>query len=158
VNGPTKLYGPEQQRYLKVHQGFRDAMAAPAKLAEFSGNVPIVLTENAWDNELSRVMDRDGKLKGKAKKLAKDFELTAIESDAGLGRKLTADEKTQLAELDGNRPQTRLLELMREEEFTDREREILTVGPSNAAYHYLGSAKIMTQIGKAFAEALISTK
>jgi hypothetical protein len=27
-------------------------------------------------------------------------------------------------------------------------------GTSNAAYHYLGSAKIMAQIGKAFAEAL----
>jgi hypothetical protein len=34
----------------------------------------------------------------------------------------------------------------------------LEVGTSNAAYHYLGSAKILTQIGKAFADALATMK
>lgn len=37
--------------------------------------------------------------------------------------------------------------------FTPMDREILK-GSSNAGYHYLGSAKIMAQIGKAFAEAM----
>lgn len=40
------------------------------------------------------------------------------------------------------------------QEFTDREREILEKGVSNAEYHYLGSAKIMACIGKAFADAM----
>ena len=31
--------------------------------------------------------------------------------------------------------------------------EILKAGQSNAAYHYLGSAKILARIGKAFADA-----
>ena len=31
----------------------------------------------------------------------------------------------------------------------------MDIGVSNAAYHYLGSAKIMARIGKAFAEAMI---
>jgi hypothetical protein len=36
-----------------------------------------------------------------------------------------------------------------------RELEVLK-GSSNAAYHYNGSAKIMAQIGKAFAEAMVA--
>ncbi len=46
VSGPTKLYTKSQMRYQKVHQNFRDAMAAPASMAEFKGNVKAVLTEN----------------------------------------------------------------------------------------------------------------
>ena len=38
--------------------------------------------------------------------------------------------------------------------FTKEELKILELGVSNAAYHYLGSAKILGQIGKAFADAL----
>ena len=30
----------------------------------------------------------------------------------------------------------------------------MEVGVSNAAYHYMGSSKIMASIGKAFAEAM----
>jgi hypothetical protein len=37
--------------------------------------------------------------------------------------------------------------------FSPEDREIMK-GCSNAGYHYLGSAKIMAQIGKAFAEAM----
>ena len=38
--------------------------------------------------------------------------------------------------------------------FTSRELEILKKSTSNADYHYMGSAKIMAQIGKGFAEAM----
>jgi hypothetical protein len=34
----------------------------------------------------------------------------------------------------------------------------LTLGVSNGGYHYLGSAKILGPIGKAFAEALVELK
>ena len=47
-----------------------------------------------------------------------------------------------------------LLERLRSREFTAREIEILQTGKSNAAYHYLGSSKIMARIGKAFANAM----
>jgi hypothetical protein len=46
AGGPTADYGKNQQRYLTTHQGFRDAMAAPASMPEFKGNVTAVLTEN----------------------------------------------------------------------------------------------------------------
>ena len=38
--------------------------------------------------------------------------------------------------------------------FTPREKSLLK-GCSNAGYHYMGSAKMMGQIGKAFAEAML---
>jgi len=46
------------------------------------------------------------------------------------------------------------LERKLEEVLPLKDREILK-GASNAGYHYLGSAKIMAQIGKAFAEAML---
>ena len=39
--------------------------------------------------------------------------------------------------------------------FNERQQILLTNGASNAEYHYLGSAKILGQIGQAFAEALL---
>ena len=40
---------------------------------------------------------------------------------------------------------------------TPREAKII-MGASNGGYHYLGSAKILGQIGKAFAEAILKMK
>jgi Carbohydrate esterase, sialic acid-specific acetylesterase len=54
VGGPTAEYGPDQQRYKSTHDNFRNAMAAPAKLPEFKGNVAAVLTEQYWDQERRR--------------------------------------------------------------------------------------------------------
>jgi len=42
-----------------------------------------------------------------------------------------------------------------EEVFSPKDREALK-GASNGGYHYLGSAKIFAQMGKAFAEALLT--
>ena len=129
VGGPVDKYLPDQQRYKGIHQNFRNAMAAPAALPEFKGNVATVLTENFWDRELVALRARDGKTKQKVKKL---------QSDGKLGRKdvKAAQEK------------------LRSEEFTKLELETLQKGVSNAEYHYLGCAKIMAQIGKGFAEAM----
>jgi hypothetical protein len=43
------------------------------------------------------------------------------------------------------------------ENFTPEEWKRL-MGASNGGYHYLGAAKIMAPIGKAFAEALVGIK
>lgn len=128
AGGPVDKYGPEQQRYKSVHQNFRDAMAAPAALSEFKGNVAAVLTENYWDAELAELKARPGKVKAKSQALNKQENLT----------------RKQKAEA---------LEKFRSELYTPRELEILK-GSSNAAYHYNGCAKIMAQIGKGFAEAM----
>jgi len=95
VGGPTELY--DTPRYKGVHQNFRDAMAAPAAMPEFKGNVSAVLTEKFWDHELAAA---------RAKK-----------------------------------------------ERTPEDQEILK-GVSNQEFHYLGAAKILGPIGKAFAESL----
>jgi len=103
-------------------------MAAPAKLPEFKGKVTAVFTENYWDHQLSELSSRMGKVNAKRRSLGNDKTLSAEER-----RKLVEAYKADL--------------------FTKEEIRILETGISNAAYHYLGSSKILGQIGKAFADA-----
>ncbi|MCP4950542.1 MAG: sialate O-acetylesterase [Proteobacteria bacterium] len=133
AGGPIAKYGPDQKRYAGIHGEFRKAMAAPAKLPEFKGNVTAVLTENYWDGQLSELVDRRGKVNAKRRELSKDKSLNREQRDKAL------------AELNANL-------------FTKEELKILELGVSNAAYHYLGSAKILGQVGKAFADSLASMK
>jgi|GEM_PF-182281 len=133
VGGPVSEYGPEKQRYAGSHQHYRDAMAAPAKLPEFEGNVFAVLTENYWDPELTALTNRDGKVKQAAK---------AVQTEKGLK---------------GSKAQA-VLDELRAAEFSEQELKIMTVGISNQAYHYLGSGKILGRIGQGFAEALMGEK
>ncbi|MFT5527722.1 MAG: hypothetical protein ACI9HK_005706 [Pirellulaceae bacterium] len=128
VGGPTDKYGPSQQRYKSTHDGFRAAMAAPASLPEFKGNVTAVFTEKYWDAELDELMGRGGKIKAKSQELSKDKTLNRQHREEALTK-------------------------FRAELYTPRELEVLK-GRSNAGYHYNGSAKIMAQIGKGFAEAM----
>ena len=128
VGGPVEKYGPDQKRYAGIHSEFRKAMAAPAKLSEFTGNVTAVFTENYWDHQLSELSSRMGKVNAKRRSLGNDKTLSAEER-----RKLVEAYKADL--------------------FTKEEIRILETGISNAAYHYLGSSKILGQIGKAFADA-----
>lgn len=129
AGGPVRDYGPNQQRYSGIHQNFRDAMAAPASLPEFKGSVTAVLTENYWDAELAELKSRGGKVREKSQELNKDKSLTRAQREEALAK-------------------------FRSELYTPREMEILK-GSSNAEYHYNGSAKIMAQIGKGFADAIV---
>ncbi|MFM2141541.1 MAG: Virginiamycin lyase [Verrucomicrobiota bacterium] len=129
VGGPTSEYGPTEQRYKATHDHFRDAMAAPADLPEFKGNVTAIRTEQYWDRELKLARTKENETKEKAKKLAKEQKLKPAEERA-------------------------LTEKMRAESLTERDRLILEKGVSNAEFHYLGSAKILGGIGKGLAEAL----
>ena len=127
AGGPTKDYGKNQQRYKSTHDGFRSAMAAPASMPEFKGNVVAVLTENSWDPELDAAAEKRNLVNNKKKELQKSDQLP---------------KKDQAAEL----------EKFTAETLTERDQKLLT-GITNADYHYKGSAKILGQIGKAFAEA-----
>ncbi|MDP6337139.1 MAG: sialate O-acetylesterase, partial [Verrucomicrobiota bacterium] len=131
AGGPIAKYSPDQMRYAGIHGEFRKAMAAPTKLPEFKGNVTAVFTENYWDGQLSELVDRRGKINAKRRELAKDQSLTRAQRDKAIAE-------------------------FTDEIFTREEQAILEAGVSNAAYHYLGSAKILTQIGQAFAEALVA--
>ena len=129
AGGPIAEYGPDQKRYAGIHGEFRKAMAAPSKLPEFKGNVSAVFTENYWDGQLGELVNRRGQLNAKRRELAKDQTLTRAQRE-----KILTEFNAKL--------------------FTKEEQAILEAGVSNAAYHYLGSAKILTQIGQAFAESL----
>ena len=129
VGGPVADYGPDQQRYKATHQIFRDAMAAPAQLPEFKGNVAAVLAEKYWDQELTAAKAKENEIKQRAKKLAAEGKMTP------------ADEKAAL-------------EKLRAEGLTERERLVMEKGISNLEFHYLGSAKILGGVGKGLAEAM----
>jgi alpha-galactosidase len=133
VGGPTAEYGPDQQRYKATHQNFRDAMAAPAQLPEFKGNVVAVRTEKYWDQELTAAKKKENEIKQRAKKLATEGKLKPAEEKAAL-------------------------EKLRTEGLTERERLVLEKGISNLEFHYLGSAKILGGIGKGLAEAMAELK
>lgn len=129
VGGPTSEYTQQQMRYKGIHDNFRNAMAAPADLAEFRGNVAAVWTDQMWDMDLKNLRLKDSEIQAAVKEQAEQEQL--------------------------NGEQTRALtEEKRAEVFDDDELELLTDGASNAEYHYLGSAKIMARIGKGFADAM----
>jgi len=129
VGGPVAKYGPKQQRYKGIHQNFRTAMAAPASLPEFKGNVAAVLTEKYWDAKFVELRERDAKIKEKVRQLKTEQKLSREQEKAAL-------------------------EKHRAEVFTPHELEILTKSASNFDFHYMGSAKVVGQIGKGFAEAM----
>ncbi len=129
VGGPVDQYRPEEKRYIPIHDGFRKAMAAPAAMPEFQGNVTAVLTEKYWDAELDALKARSEQVNAKSNELNQNKELSREQREAALAK-------------------------FRDELYTPREHEILK-GSSNAAYHYNGSAKIMAQIGRGFAEAIV---
>ena len=129
AGGPVDKYLPSQKRYRKVHQNFRNAMAAPAKLPEFEANVTAVFTEKYWDLQLTALRARDAQVRQELRKLRTENKFTQQQ------------ERTKLEE-------------MRGAEFSKQELQILEKGVSNQEYHYLGSAKIMAGIGKGFAESM----
>lgn len=132
VGGPTDKYGPDQQRYKSTHQSFRDAMAQPATLPEFQGNVAAVLTENYWDMEVVELRTKENTIKQKKDEINNKVKEGKLSREEG----------------------TAALDSLYAEVFTPRELVILKESVSNFDFHYMGSAKIMSQIGKGFAEAM----
>ena len=108
---------------------FRQAQRKPAALDEFKGNVLAVETSPFWDDELDALAQRKERLYDK---LEQEFRKTPTITEA---EKEAARKKAMV------------------EQFKPDELNKLR-GVSNGGYHYLGAAKIMAPIGKAFAEAL----
>lgn len=116
----------------KTDGPFQKAQAAPADLPEFKDNVAAVLTGTYWDKKLGELDSR------MLNKVTKPF---------GRQRRGLSKEKAN-----------ELKEKLIKENFTDEELTFLETGRSNAGFHYLGSAKIYSRIGEAFAKALIEIK
>jgi alpha-galactosidase len=108
---------------------FRQAQVAPASLPEFQGNVVAVQTDPYWDDDLGALQARMERFESKMNKEAKKDPSLPPEARDAARKKAIA------------------------ENFTPEELKRLK-GISNGGYHYLGAAKIMAPIGKAFAEAM----
>ena len=111
----------------------RAAMAAPAALPEFKGNVVAVPTAPFWDDALDAIDKKKEKVRSKRDSLkisVQDGKITKEEAESQ-AKKFEADL------------------------ISPAEIALWKRGASNGGYHYLGCAKTMAQIGKAFAEALV---
>ena len=115
---------------------FRKAMAAPAALPEFKGNVTAVETAPFWSDELDAIDKKRAKVKQMAF-LLRTKNKNHANADGSMN---AAQQKEHLKKFEK--------ELISEKEATTWKR-----GASNAGYHYLGCAKTFALMGKAFAEA-----
>ena len=115
---------------------FREAMAAPASLPEFKGNVMAVQTAPFWSAELAAIDAKHGQLRDKRHSLemkVKEGKMTKAEAEAE-GKKVEA------------------------ELISPAEKALWERGASNQGYHYLGCAKTFALMGKAFAEATLQMR
>lgn len=117
---------------------FREAMAAAAAQSEFKGNVAAVQTAPFWDNKLHAIDQKHDQVRQMSY-----FLRVKHKNHANSDGKMSKEQ------------QHKYIEEYRQKLFTDADRELEAKGKSNAAYHYLGSAKIYSLIGQAFAKAVI---
>jgi alpha-galactosidase len=116
---------------------FRRAMAAPAVMPEFKGNVIAVPTAPFWAEELAEI---DAKKHGKVKAMAAMLKNKGKNGPNKDGTMTDMQQKEYLKKFEAD--------LITPDEAAKWQR-----GASNAGYHYLGCAKTFALMGKAFAEA-----
>jgi alpha-galactosidase len=130
----------------------RPAMAAPAEMPEFKGNVFAVQTAPYWDKPLAEIADKMGKVKNQAYFLSKN-EPNNVRRDP-----VAAEILDKYIGKDGTMTKEQINAFIKEYRaklITPEEEALWKRGASNAGYHYLGCAKTLALIGKAFAEALV---
>jgi alpha-galactosidase len=113
---------------------FRAAQRTLAGLDEFRSNVIAVETAPFWDDDLDELHQRMERLNNTL--------------EAQFSR------NTQVKDEDKDQARQRAIA----EQFTPEELRRLESGVSNGGYHYLGAARIMVPIGKAFADALLAAQ
>jgi len=124
--------GGEKEGNKAPQMYFRQAQRKPATLPEFKDNVVTVETSPYWDDDLDELQQRMERLNSRLEQgFKKDPTLTREAKDEA--RKKAIDEQ-----------------------FKPEELARFNAGVSNGGYHYLGAAKILAPIGKAFADALPS--
>jgi alpha-galactosidase len=117
---------------------FRKAMAAPAALPEFKGNVAAVETAPFWSEELGAIDKKRERLRQM--------------------RSFLDSKHKDYANADGHMTEEQKREHMKKFEadlISPAEAALWQRGASNAGYHYLGCAKTFALMGKAFAEATL---
>ncbi len=117
-------------------KAFRVAMAAPAAMPEFSGNVTAIETAPFWSEELAAIAAKKEKVSQMAY--------------------LLKSKNKKEANADGSMSEQQQRDFVKDYEakiITPAEAATWKRGASNAGYHYLGCAKTFALMGKAFAEA-----
>jgi len=115
---------------------FRRAMAAPAAMPEFKGNVVAVQTAPFWSEELGAIDKKHEQVRQM--------------------RYYLDSKHRDYANADGKMTEEQKRDFMKKYEadlITPAEAALWKRGASNAGYHYLGCAKTFALMGKAFAEA-----
>ncbi len=118
---------------------FRQAMAAPAELPEFRGNVIAVETAPFWDAPLAAIDKKRDQVRQ-------------------MGYYLNSKHKDH-PNKDGSMTEERKRAYLKEYEanlISPEEVALWKRGASNAGYHYLGCAKTFAMMGEAFANAILS--
>ena len=118
-------------------KAFRKAMAAPAALPEFKGNVIAVETAPFWSEELAAIDKKREKVSQMRHKLD-----SKNKNHANADGKMTPEEKRAF------------VKKYEAEIIPPAEAAAWKRGASNGGYHYLGCAKTFALMGKAFAEVL----
>lgn len=132
--------------------GFRNAMAAPAKTDEFKGSVVNVFSENYWPAELDPVAAKVMKVRIAEKR--KYLKERAERQKKGLPEPKQSKAERRAAYAKAQAEREKQIQAV----LTEEEMWLYKNGASNQGYHYHGSAKFFAQLGKAFAEALVGLK
>jgi len=137
---------------------FRQAMAAPASMDEFKGNVAAVETARYWDKPLAAIAEKLGKPRGLAYHLRKGSLPGNVAADryplAYAMQKEYWDADPKDRQMTKTQQQSYVKEY-RAKLITPSDEALWKRGASNAGYHYLGCGKTMALIGKTFAEAML---
>jgi hypothetical protein len=124
VIGVMGIDGEKVNKEPSAQKHFREAQEDVAKLREFRGNVLAVQTAPYWDDKLQALQER--------------MESYWMDVDAKVAEENDTSWENKMKHMAKN--------------YKPAEWKLLQ-GASNGGYHYLGAAKIMAPIGKAFAEA-----
>ena len=117
---------------------FREAMAAPASLPEFKGNVIAIQTAPFWDAKLAQIESKRAQIRQMQWMIgAKD------RNGPNADGKMTPEEQQAYMKEYSARM------------ITPADDALWKRGASNAGFHYLGCAKTFAQAGQAFADAVL---
>jgi len=116
---------------------FRQAMAKAASIPDFKGNVVAVETAPYWENPLGEIDAKRGKVRQMAWFLSSKHK-----NHPNKDGSMTKEEQRDY------------VKKFQEKLISAEDEAMWKRGASNAGYHYLGCAKTMAQIGRAFADAV----
>jgi alpha-galactosidase len=115
---------------------FRKAMAAPASMPEFKGNVAAVETAPFWAAELAVIDEKNQKVQE-----VRGWLDNKDQNGPNADGKMTDEQKNEY------------MKKFEADLISPKEAAMWKRGASNAGYHYLGCAKTFALMGKAFAQA-----